>query len=169
MTGFERQLALLLAAREERWAKRQAYSGRFSALLSATACIPMPLRTDPAVEVWFFQAVDRALAFLEEEGLTPALLERDAGPDGPWLMAGFSQSPQALKERCVYVEETFPDGRLLDLDVTAPGGEAVSRRDLGLSPRRCLICGRPAAECASRGLHPREAVLAKIQELLDLS
>lgn len=168
MTGFDRKLALLLAAREERWTKRQAYSDHFPALLSATACIPMPLRTDPAIEVWFSQAVDRVLDFLEEEGLTPAVLERDTGPDGPWLMAGFSQSPQALKERCVYLEETFPDGRLLDLDVTAPGGEAVSRRDLGLSPRRCLVCGRPAAECASRGLHPREAVLAKAKELLDL-
>lgn len=168
MSGFDRQLALLLAAREERWAKRQAYSERFPALLSATACIPIPLRTDPAVEAWFSRASDRALAFLKREGLTPTVLERDAGPDGPWLMAGFPQSPLALKERCVYAEETFPDGRLLDLDVTAAGGDAVSRRGLGLLPRRCLLCGRPAAECASRGLHPREEVLARVRELLEV-
>ena len=168
MNGLDRRLALLLAAREERWAKRQAYSGQFPALLSATACIPMPLRTDAAVERWFSRAVDRTLAFLEGEGLSPAVLERASGPDGPWLMAGFSQPPRLLKGYCVRGEETFPDGRLLDLDVTAPGGEAVSRRDLGLPPRRCLLCGRPAAECSSRGLHPREEVLARVRELLDL-
>lgn len=168
MGEFEHQLALLLEAREERWAKRQMYAARYPALLSMTACIPMPLRADKSVERWFLRTSDRTLAFLREGGLTPTLLEQGTGPDGPWLMAGFPQVPQTLKERCVLAEETFPDGRLLDLDVTAQGGEAVSRRDLGLSPRRCLLCERPAAECASRAAHPREEVLAKVRDILDL-
>ena len=103
---------------------------------------------------------------MTERGQILELLEQDTSPDGPWLIAGTLQSPRELKKLCVLAEESFPDGRLLDLDVTAQGGGAVSRRDLGLPPRRCLLCGRPA-ECASRAAHLREEVLAKAQSILD--
>lgn len=56
MSEFDRQLAQILEAREERWGKRQFYAARFPALLSMTACIPMPLRADQAVELWFTRA-----------------------------------------------------------------------------------------------------------------
>ena len=167
MTEKQNQLEQILNAREQRWNKRQAYAAHWPALLSMTLCIPQPLRGGSQAGLWFQQMCRQVLEFLEGCGLHATVLERDSGPDGPLLMAGFSQSPRRLKEACVQAEQTLPGGRLLDLDVTAHGGDAVSRRDLGLPPRQCFLCGRPAVECASRGLHPREQVLQHVQAWLD--
>ena len=98
MSEFDRQLAQILEAREERWGKRQFYAARFPALLSMTACIPMPLRADQAVELWFTRASSRTLEFLTERGQILELLEQDTSPDGPWLIAGALQSPRELKK-----------------------------------------------------------------------
>ena len=79
MSEFDRQLAQILEAREERWGKRQFYAARFPALLSMTACIPMPLRADQAVELWFTRAASRTLEFLTERGQILELLEQERG------------------------------------------------------------------------------------------
>ncbi|MBE8117719.1 citrate lyase holo-[acyl-carrier protein] synthase [Limosilactobacillus fermentum] len=76
----------------------------------------------------------------------------------------------AVKEGTVAFEETTPYNRLFDLDVLIKEGEtahSLSRGELNLPVRTCLICGRPAKECGrSRrhtvsGLQERVAVLIK--------
>ena len=43
-------------------------------------------------------------------------------------------------------------GRVLDIDVIAPEGQ-LSRLGMGLPPRRCLVCGESAKDCARAGRH----------------
>ncbi|MEK1374296.1 hypothetical protein HC007_07995 [Limosilactobacillus fermentum] len=53
----------------------------------------------------------------------------------------------AVKEGTVAFEETTPYNRLFDLDVLIKEGEtahSLSRGELNLPVRTCLICGRPA-------------------------
>ncbi len=67
--------------------------------------------------------------------------------------------------------ETFPEepsgmkkepslGRLFDLDVIRPDGRQVSRTELGLPQRLCLICGNSAKDCARSRWH----TVAELQE-----
>ena len=67
-----------------------------------------------------------------------------------------------VKKICCEIEQTHPLGRLMDIDV--PG---VSRESLGLGPRRCLLCGREVRVCMRLGTHSREALLARIHEMVE--
>ena len=57
-----------------------------------------------------------------------------------------------FKLAALEAEESLEAGRLLDVDVITSEG-AISRRDMGLPPRRCLICESEAKRCAREGRH----------------
>lgn len=78
------------------------------------------------------------------------------------LFVARSDDVRLLKELCLSIEESHPLGRIFDLDVYHADGNAVHRSDLGMSPRRCFICGAPAAECARSQRHSQEALLEYI-------
>lgn len=59
----------------------------------------------------------------------------------------------AIKALTSDIENSGPLGRLFDMDVISPAGEKAEREMLGLSGRTCLLCGRPAKECARSRTH----------------
>ena len=61
-----------------------------------------------------------------------------------------------LKELTTRLEEYSGIGRLFDMDVLTPSGEKLGRA----VPRRCLICGRIAQNCARNRTHS----VAELQE-----
>ncbi len=73
--------------------------------------------------------------------------------------------PEELKRLLVGLEETHPMGRLMDLDVLRPDGTAVSRSELGLPRRKCLLCGGDAKACARSQAHSLEDLWAEISRL----
>lgn len=70
------------------------------------------------------------------------------------------------KRICCALEEEHPLGRLMDIDVIGPRG-AVSRGDIGLAPRKCLLCDREVRFCMRAKSHSTEELLAKIQEMVN--
>lgn len=70
-----------------------------------------------------------------------------------------------IKKAALSLEETPRWGAILDVDVHVPQG-ALSRTSLGLPPRRCLLCGRPAKECARAGRHEMEELRDAFEEYL---
>jgi phosphoribosyl-dephospho-CoA transferase len=74
----------------------------------------------------------------------------------------------AVKRLTLELEEGLPFGRILDLDVWVREGP-VGRGDLGLPPRRCLLCGEEAKICARLGGHSFEALRAEAARLLALT
>ena len=56
---------------------------------------------------------------------------------------------------------------MFDLDVMTRAGEPVSRADIGLAPRRCLLCDREARWCMRNHTHTREELMARIGEMID--
>lgn len=78
-----------------------------------------------------------------------------------------SLSPLEAKRAVCHIEETHPLGRLFDLDVMTRAGEPVSRADIGLAPRRCLLCDQEARWCMRNHTHTREELMARIGEMID--
>ena len=64
------------------------------------------------------------------------------------------------------IEEAHPLGRLFDIDVITQQGP-VSRAEIGLAERSCLLCGRPARECMRAHRHTAEELHAEIERLID--
>jgi holo-ACP synthase len=156
----------LLDAREERWLRRLELSER-GTLLTVTLNLPGP---DKCLPRWL-AFYDAARKDLEEDlirrGYGVALASFHLGPAGPETHFVNVQAQAAeLKRWAVEFEERHPAGRLLDLDIMAPGGKPLGRECLGLPPRSCLCCRRPAKECAAQARHPLDQIMEAAEDLL---
>ena len=151
----------LLDARERRQADiaRARRAGR--TVISLSVNMPGADKCRPGV---------RSLARLAGEALA-----RDAGAEvvveradalGPWAIAVSALSPRAAKDVSVAIEAALPAGRLVDLDVHDAAGRQVDRASIGLAPRPCLICDRPAVECMRLERHPVGAAREAADRLL---
>ncbi|GLI57498.1 protein CitXG [Propionigenium maris DSM 9537] len=69
------------------------------------------------------------------------------------------------KRKLIGLEETTL-GRLVDIDLFSDMKKSVSRIDLGLEPRRCIVCGRLYNTCLRERAHTLEEVLIKTKELI---
>ena len=70
-----------------------------------------------------------------------------------------------VKRQCCHLEETHPLGRLMDMDVLGPSGP-VSRTEIGLAPRKCLLCDREARWCMRARTHTLAELLLKIERIV---
>ena len=75
--------------------------------------------------------------------------------------------PFEIKRRLCALEDAQPIGRLWDIDVLFGMGEKVSRTQLGLPPRKCLLCDQDAPVCARSRAHSVDELLAKTNDLID--
>lgn len=73
---------------------------------------------------------------------------------------------EQVKRMTCGIEDTHPLGRLFDIDVFTPDGVPVSRTELGLGPRRCLICGGDARVCMRTGAHSYDDLLSRISRMI---
>ncbi len=162
-------LEALLRAKEERALHQQALLSRYSLpLICLTLNIPGPEKDSPRIRRLFRLGCCRLEAQLQGSGI-PLLhgeARTGAGPEGYYVA---NADPLVLKKLCVQIEEATPEGRLLDLDVLTAPGLGVSRRDLGLPPRGCLICGGPAALCSRSRRHDLPVLLERVEELITQS
>ena len=118
-------------------------------------------------------ACQRRLLAEADEGESPDVPVRRrtrlGGPAGPELMELVGLAPEELKRRMTGIEQDHPLGRLADLDVLGRGDAAprsVSRTELGLPPRRCLICDGEAKSCARSRAHTVHEMQEKIAEII---
>ena len=68
-----------------------------------------------------------------------------------------------VKQMLERLEDASPWGRLFDFDVLNANGDKLSRKE----PRRCIVCGGPAAQCARSRAHGLNAVKAATDALLN--
>lgn len=171
----DRAVALeeMLAARDRR-AKRQrsAIARHAKPVVSLTVVMPGPVKDTALTRRLLAEGLAATEAAIAVSGWT--VLERNAidAPTGPEALLAVDAPAEALKRCLLALEETHTLGRLWDIDVlaTAPGsGEirVLSRRDFGLPPRTCLLCGAPAHVCARSRAHPVADLVAAIESRAD--
>lgn len=106
-------------------------------------------------------------AILEDSGriAVEQILERNAGYAAIYLIQGIDR--RKLKEIAVSLEETHPLGRLFDVDVLKENLESISRTDLGIARRKCLICGGDAKICGRSRAHTIQELQAKTAAIIE--
>ena len=86
------------------------------------------------------------------------------GAEGYIVIGGMAA--EAVKSKAITIENGSEAGRLLDIDVlTMKGG--ISRTKLGFEQRKCLLCDKPAKECARSQRHSMEELLAEVDRIAE--
>ncbi len=168
-SGNEVSLEEMLNARERRVSRQGSLLNEYpnATVLLATMNIPGPVKNSAMLSRVFSQVIDqikqelRCYQFLK-------VLEFDL-KTGPEFYAVVACSPQFLKKKMVEIEETHPYGRLLDLDVhyLADGLQSISRQDISLPARKCLICQDEAKVCGRQRRHSVKEMQTKIIEIIE--
>lgn len=159
-------LAQLLASREERWHRQMMLIRDFPSLTLVCLTVIMPgkvKRSDRSL------AVAKAAVMAMREAFGDKMRQMDerdlaTGYEAYMLVA---LPVEEAKLKACRIEETHPLGRLFDIDVIDRSATPVSRSIVGLSPRRCLLCGNDARYCIRNHTHTQEELLGRIRQMID--
>lgn len=159
--GFEGEpvtLTQVLQARDERAAIQQDLLHHHGGcLVCLTVNMPGPVKRCPAGDRIFSHGCE---ALYRDLPIDYGQVRRGpAGCEGYFIIL---QDTAVVKMQTCTLEDTHPLGRLWDIDVLSPTGIALSRRELGLPARRCLLCNCEAMLCARSRTHPITELLAEM-------
>lgn len=160
----------MLAAREKRAEIQSSMLGgkEGSCLVCLTLNIAGDIKRTPMTVLLFRRGVERfdALGFDISERLE---IDEATGSEAFWLV---NEDEANVKRQLEAVEDSFPAARLYDFDVLVNDNAGIEDMPAGIrkisraEARKCLICGRPAAECARSRRHGLDAVKAVTGTLL---
>lgn len=155
----------ILSGREERVRIRSSYLSENIFACQVTLNIPGYPKRVPNDE----KAVERfCKTFIDKWTSLPQHEKRTINAAGVcWIgfFEGDISAAKKAKEIAVNIEEKTPEGRIFDIDIIVQE-KTISRSDLGLPPRTCLICDRPAKECARDRSHSYEELRTAIEKLI---
>lgn len=164
---MEVTLQQILDVRERRVTRQQTLLARYrKPLICFTMNIPGPEKNNPLITRGFHLGMELLSAQLTGSRI-PVLYgdvyEEDTGCEA-YLAA--DAEPENLKKLCVQIEDGLPVGRLFDMDVLRPDGSKVSRENLDLPGRTCMICGAPVYLCSRSRSHSLSQLRQKTDSLL---
>ena len=164
----------LLESRDARAEHQKDLLGRFpgKSLLCLTVQLPGPEKRNEqslAIAKAGVSAIRQAFQPDYEE-----LRDLETGYEGYFLV---SLPALEAKRKAVEVEDNHPLGRLMDIDVlhgvpekiqfSSAGVKAISREEIGLAPRRCLLCENEVRYCMRAKTHTTSELLERIKQILE--
>jgi holo-ACP synthase/triphosphoribosyl-dephospho-CoA synthase len=165
----ERPAALeeILSAREQRVCRQRYLLAEFGmTLISFTLNIAGNRKTFPLAEQTFQEGKARIAGELARGGMSVAVHKDDCGKAGYTAFYAVDAGAEQVKRLMTAIEESGPLGRLFDIDVLRRDGMKISREDIGLPKRTCLICGKPALLCSRSAAHPMEEVVRRTEQIM---
>lgn len=158
---MEVSLQEILDAREARVRRQQELLEIHGGVLVCfTMNIAGPVKHSSLIEAGF-----RLGQKLLSSCLTPVYTEEIIAPTGCEYYCVVRGDPEAIKRQAAKIEDSSPAGRLFDMDVLTAQGK-ISREQVGLAPRTCLLCGNDARICGRSRAHSVQALQAETVRLL---
>lgn len=157
-------LAQVLEAREQRVFRQQALLAQYGLpLVSFSMNIAGPVKNTPLIRRGFLWGKRMLVEQLSLSGIAIAHEEQTDAVTGCEGLFVVDAKPERLKRITGSIEDHAPLGRLYDMDVIGTDGMKLNRPE----PRRCLICGQPARECARSRAHSVEELQSATRSLLE--
>lgn len=158
----------MLRAREKRAARqRQALDCYRLPLISLSLVAPGAVKNSPVWRRVADYAQREILALCQQKEWVCVWEKHIDERSGPEWMAAVCAPAKALKRHISLLEEQHPLGRLWDIDIIDSDGRPLSRRELGLPARRCLICQQEAHVCARSRQHALALLLDDIARRIE--
>lgn len=158
----------LLTSRECRQARQQAWLARHhTTLLVLTLVMPGAVKDNPLSRRIFNLGWQALLQLCRQQDWLCPQAETLALPTGCEGYLAINADALRVKDCAMQLEVRQPIGRLWDIDVLTPEGTILSRADIGLPARRCLLCAQPAKLCARQRSHSTDELLAEMERLLN--
>ncbi|MFV0424413.1 MAG: triphosphoribosyl-dephospho-CoA synthase [Bacilli bacterium] len=86
--------------------------------------------------------------------------------DGNYFLVQIEDDSEiSVKKKLVDLENGV-FGRVIDLDLYTNLEKSVSRNDLSIKPRRCIVCGNSTISCMRNSVHTVDEVLMHTQDLI---
>ena len=144
----------MLAAREARaFLQSQLLATYHAPLISFTMNIAGPIKNSPLIREGFLLGLSQLLEALNAAKISILFQKETSSPAGNEVFLVTDAPEHLIKQITCDLEDGSDLGRLFDMDVIRSDGSKVEREELGLSPRRCLICSGPARICARSRAH----------------
>ena len=164
---MEVTLLEMLEARERRAARQQVLRQDYGkTMVCFTMNIAGPVKNSSLIRRGYALGKRLLRQQLEVAGIPIAYSEEIQEKTGNEAIFLLDADPLAVKAITVEIEDQPAVGRLFDMDVLCPNGRKVDRQELGLSGRKCLICGGMAQACARSRAHTVSELQKKTQEIL---
>ena len=156
----------ILNSREDRSEKQVNILKDFPySLISFTLNTPGAIKDNLTYKRIHKEGVNAILNLLEQYKAKVKNIEELYKSTGPEGYISVDMDPLELKRMMVSIENTHELGRLYDIDIFDKNHNQISRSDLGLESRKCLICDKDARLCMREKNHSYEDLILKIEEL----
>lgn len=151
----------ILLAREARAAHQRLLLNQYGkTLLNFTMNIAGPVKYSSLIEMGFRAGIQRLKGVLLREKITVLSEEKKASATGCEAFFVLDADAGRVKRLAISLEEEDELGRLFDMDVTDGHGRKLTREELGIQDRSCLLCGNDARICGRARTH----TVAQLQE-----
>lgn len=161
-------LAEMLRARENRAQRQLSLIRRYQKpLISLSMNIAGPIKTNAMIERAFLHGLSvlRSQLYASKHNILKEEVElRKTGNEALLVVEGQLSKIKAI---CAEIEDFDSLGRLFDIDVLDGNQQKIERESLGQTRRTCLLCEKPAKECARNRSHSVEALWEKTQSLIE--
>lgn len=160
-------LSEMLDARERRAFRQQELLAQYHCtIICFTMNIAGPVKNNPLI----LRGFQLGRRFLEERlnamKIKPIHYEEVNEVTGSEAFYVVECEPLVIKQIASDVEDDSALGRLFDMDVLGKDGKKIDRKQLNLPPRRCLICGKMAKECARSRTHSAAELAERTTQIL---
>lgn len=111
-----------------------------------------------------FEYILKNLKKRDIEILLEDRIDKSTGSEGYIVV---KKDAKFIKYLMIQIEENHMLGRIFDIDVFDKNHTQISRGDLDLKGRKCLICDRDVRLCIREKRHSREELLREIKGLIE--
>lgn len=158
----------MLAARDRRVElQRRLLQEYKQPLICFTMNIPGPIKVTPLVKQGFQEgcrAINKVLQQSNMPVLAEQYIEEKTGLEAYYIVEGSAKYIKALTSK---LENQDALGRLFDIDVLGVDGRKLSREELGLPGRLCLVCNESAQACARSRNHTLDVLTKHVHKILE--
>lgn len=161
------ELREMLDAREYRQSLQKELINTYCfPLISFTMNIVGPVKVFPLALKAYEEGVRLITEHCRTNSWNIANLKEIKEKTGYEALFSVKADPAELKKMAVSVEDLPSLGRVFDIDIIQTDGTKISRTDLELPERKCLLCGKDAFICSRSRTHTVSELLERTCEMM---